>query len=92
MVSAVDVLIALGFARPEDRRRRVDEAAKANADDRWAVDLLGAEPLHLDTVVQRSGRPLLEVAATMARLELLGLVQRDGSWFERARRSTVRVR
>jgi DNA processing protein len=89
IVSAVDVLIALGFARPEDRRKPAPPLVEVDPADRWAVDLLGAEPVHLDAVVGRSGRPLLEVAATMARLELLGVVRREGSWFERAHRSTV---
>ncbi len=96
VVRSADLLMALGFERPvtvppsgpscEEAGRRVAPA------DRWMLQLLGAEPRHLDTLVQLSGRSLAEVASTLDRLTDSGAVCQLGGWFERRTRSVGRHR
>lgn len=86
VVASGDVLIALGFESPQAREIRPEHPAVASH-DRWALQLLGTDQLDLDALVQLSGRDLVEVAATMGRLQLDGWVERRAGWFEQTRRS-----
>jgi DNA processing protein len=84
VVSSRDVLIALGFTGPKPTPAAHVARCTVPAADRWAFDLLGAEPRDLDALVLLSGRDVVEVAAALGRLELDGWVDRRGGWFARA--------
>jgi DNA processing protein len=86
VVSSRDVLLALGFSAPLPIP--CDQAARRTvpAEDRWAFELLGAEPRDLDALALLSGCDVVEVAAALGRLELEGWVERRGGWFARAAR------
>ncbi len=81
-----DVLVALGFARPEGKQAARSASVPVAADE-WALELLGADQVDLDTLVRNSGRDLVDVVAALGRLEAEGLVLRRGAHFERVRRS-----
>jgi DNA processing protein len=56
-----------------------------DAGDRAVADLLGLEPMLLDDLVSRSGRPAGELLAVLGALEIAGVVeQRPGRLFQRA--------
>jgi DNA processing protein len=83
VLDAGDVLVALGLARPSASRRRPDRRPLPDAEDRGLLDLLGADPLTLDSIVLRTGQPLADVALGLGRLEGAGWIIRSGAWFER---------
>jgi DNA processing protein len=71
---------AEGFAQPPTRPL----PDGLGDDDRTVVDLLGLEPVLLDDLVGRSGRPAGELLAALCALEIAGVVeQRPGRWFRR---------
>jgi DNA processing protein len=50
--------------------------------ERRVAELLGSEPVHLDHLIERAGRPVGELLAVLCALELQGLVeQRPGRLF-----------
>lgn len=79
-----DVLVAIG--RGGSERAAVNVEAAGPTDPRWrdVLGALGVEPLAFDEVVARSGLELEAAAQVLAEMELDGLVQRSGSWFERS--------
>ena len=84
--------MALGFERPVVTSTSDDAGPRVAPADRWMLQLLGAEPRHLDTLVQLSGRSLADVASTLGRLTDSGAVCQLGGWFERRTRSVGRHR
>ena len=48
------------------------------------LDLFAGEPLDLERVIAASGRPMVEAALALARLETAGWLVSTGGWFERA--------
>jgi DNA processing protein len=56
--------------------------------DRKILDALAWQPTDLDTVVERVGRSIDEVAISLAHLEDNGLVSRRGRWYERRSRAS----
>lgn len=51
------------------------DAAEAGVGERGLLALLGEDPVEMDTVIERSGMPSSEVAASLMTLELRGLVR-----------------
>jgi DNA processing protein len=50
--------------------------------ERRVAELLGPEPVHLDHLIERAGRPVGELLAVLCALELQGLAeQRPGRLF-----------
>ena len=92
VVRSADLLMALGFERPVVLPAPEEAGSRVAPADRWMLQLLGAEPRHLDTLVQLSGRSLPEVASTLGRLTDSGAVCQLGGWFERRTRSVGRHR
>jgi DNA processing protein len=78
-----DVLVALGLARPAAADQRPDRRPMPCRDDRVVLELLGSDPLSLDSIALRSGQPLADIAVALGRLEAGGWVVRSGAWFER---------
>jgi DNA processing protein len=83
VLDAGDVLVALDLARPVAPNQRRDRRRPPTADDRLVLELLGPDPLLLDTIALRSGQPLPDIAVALGRLEAGGWVVRTGAWFER---------
>lgn len=80
---ADDVLVAIGL----DTRRRAplvhDPRPAPSDDDRALLELIGRDALTVDELVDRSARPLVDVARSLGRLEATRWVQGTGGWFER---------
>ena len=76
-----DVLVALGLDTRRAQGRRFDARPRVSADERALLDLIGADAVTVDELVLRSGRPLVEVATSLGRLEASGHVERSGGWF-----------
>jgi DNA processing protein len=71
------------FAKPPPPIKPLPEGLDAG--DRAVADLLGVEPVMLDDLVGRSGRPAGELLAVLCALEIAGVVeQRPGRLFRRA--------
>ncbi len=71
------------FAPPPPQIKPLPEGLDAG--DRAVADLLGLEPVMLDDLVGRSGRPAGELLAVLCALEIAGVVeQRPGRLFRRA--------
>lgn len=85
VLDVTDVLVALGFERPNEPAPRARRSrATVAADDRALLDLLGGSPLDLNRLVLLSGRSPADVALGVARLQDAGLVTETGGWFEAA--------
>jgi DNA processing protein len=68
-------------AAPEGPKRLPETLSKA---ERGVAELLGGEAVHLDTLVERVGRPVGELLAVLCGLELQGVVeQTPGRMFRR---------
>lgn len=72
-----DVLGALDIALLP-QRRAARKTLPADPTERRLLDLLGSQPLHIDEISARSGLPVAQVSATLALMELKGLVQSVG--------------
>jgi DNA processing protein len=58
--------------------------------ERDLYDLISAEPVHFDYLVEKSGMPAPELSATLTMLELAGVVTRHpGDWYSRAYSATT---
>lgn len=77
-----DVLAVLGLEACR-RRPSFDRRPIPTHGDASLLDVLGADPMTLDDVVSRSGRPLGDVAVALGRLHAQGWVMCTGGWFER---------
>ena len=83
---AADVLLALGMS-PGARRRAAERRRPPASADREVLDAFGWQPVTLDHLVLRTGRPVPELAGALARLEADGWVAPRGGWFERVAKS-----
>jgi DNA processing protein len=71
-----------GFASPPPPTKPLPEALAPV--DKAVAELLGSDPLPLDDLVGRSGRPPQELLATLSALEIAGVVeQQPGRMFRR---------
>lgn len=61
-------------------------AVKLYGREKEVYDLIEAEPIHFDTLIERTSMQTGEMSATLTMLELAGLVSRlQGDWYERSR-------
>lgn len=60
-------------------RREARRVLRVSPGEQHVLDLLSAEPLHVDDLSAQAGLPVQEVLATLALLELKGLVRQVGS-------------
>ena len=72
-----DILDALDIALLPQRRAARKAFPAAPAEQRL-LEVLGSQPLHIDEISARSGMPVAQVSATLALMELKGLVQSVG--------------
>jgi DNA processing protein len=79
-----DVLVALSLDHTRAGSLFVDQRVRPHGADLECYRVCADEASTVGMVAERTGRPLLDVAMSLARLEVGGwLVQSDG-WFERA--------
>jgi DNA processing protein len=84
--SAQDVLEDLGVQGSAPRPRQGPSAADAGAPDDALLALIGHDPVDLDTIAKRSGRPASELSAALLELELAQHVERlPGNRYQRLR-------
>jgi len=69
-----DVLDAIGY-RDRDKQIDVQKTIPRSPAENTLVKFLGGEPLHVDEICRQSGISINEVTATMAILELKGVVR-----------------
>ncbi|HID85036.1 MAG TPA: DNA-processing protein DprA, partial [Anaerolineales bacterium] len=60
-------------------RREARRVLKVSPSEQQVLKFLGAEPVHVDDLSAQAGLPVQEVLATLALLELKGLVRQVGS-------------
>ncbi len=60
-------------------RQEARRVLRVSPGERQVLELLGSEPLHVDDLSAQAGLPVQEVLATLALLELKGLVRQVGS-------------
>lgn len=79
--TATDVLDELQVPAPASA---APNAPEASADDRAPLDAMGFDPVSLDALIARTGRPAADLNARLLELELDGLVARlPGGLFQR---------
>jgi DNA processing protein len=76
-LSARDLMDLLDLARVTEQRA-ARQVLPANAVEAKLLEILGAEPIHLDEIRSRSGLPIERVSATLVMMELKGLVRQVG--------------
>jgi DNA processing protein len=72
-----DVLEILHLTR-HDQQRAARTVLPADAVEAQLYTLLGREPLHVDEICNHAGLPIEQVSATLAMMELKGLVRQVG--------------
>jgi DNA processing protein len=91
--TAEDVLVELGLGAktPPDPRAPL---APATGDEAWLLASLGYDPVTIDALVERAGKPADVIAAGLVRLELEGLVAAlpGGLWQRDRVQSTITPR
>ena len=84
VLDVADVLVALGLSAGRSSAPDGDARPRPDRSDAEVLELFGDEPLDLERVVVAAGRPIADVALSLARLEATGWLVRTGGWFERA--------
>ncbi|MEN9823327.1 MAG: processing protein DprA [Actinomycetota bacterium] len=82
VLDADDVLDALSIDHGRDITRRVDLRTRPSAVDLPTYRRIVESPATLDMLVVSDGRPLAEVAMSVARLEMAGWVAGVDGWWE----------
>ncbi|RPH62033.1 MAG: DNA-protecting protein DprA [Chloroflexi bacterium] len=72
-----DVLEALDLTRNVERRE-IRKIIPADAIEASLLDVLGAEPLHVDEIRGQTGLPIEKVSAALTMMELKGMVRQVG--------------
>jgi DNA processing protein len=84
--SAQDVLEDLGVRAPGEQRRGEAPVAGFGLPEDPLLVLIGHDPVDLDTLAERSGRPASELSASLLELELAQYVERlPGNRYQRLR-------
>jgi DNA processing protein len=83
VIDVTDVLVALGLSTSRAGPPAAPEREAPTAEDQEILDLFAGEPLDLERVMAASGRPLVDAALALARLEIAGWLAASGGWFER---------
>ncbi len=77
LLSPRDLLEALNLNRVSEQRA-VRKALPGDEVEAALLNVLGAEPLHMDEIRQQTGLPIERVSATLVMMELKGLVRQVG--------------
>jgi DNA processing protein len=77
LLQARDVLDALNLEQLKEHHA-MRELIPLDATETALIQILGQEPLHIDAIHKKSGLPISQVSATLALLELKGLVNHVG--------------
>jgi DNA processing protein len=77
MLSALDMLDVLNLTRVTEQRI-IRKAIPTDATERQLLSVLSYDPLHMDEIRNQTGLPIERVSATLAMLELKGLVRQVG--------------
>jgi DNA processing protein len=85
-LSARDVAGGDGGDRPSSPRERVEQRPDFDTPaDRAVYDVTSRRPLAIDAIAQRAGLAWKEATASAGRLEMRGLIERNGPGWRRAR-------
>ena len=77
LLSGKDVLETLNLERvPEKKHAR--RSISIDKDEALILDIIGREPIHIDEIRSKTGLPIESVSASLAIMELKGLVQQVG--------------
>ena len=77
LLSGKDVLEALNLERiPEQKHAR--RSISVDKDEASLLEIIGREPIHIDEIRSKSGLAIESVSASLAIMELKGLVQQVG--------------
>ncbi|MFC2064143.1 DNA-processing protein DprA [Chloroflexota bacterium] len=77
LLSGKDVLEALNLERiPQKKHAR--RSISVDTDEASLLDIIGREPIHIDEIRSKSGLAIESVSASLAIMELKGLVQQVG--------------
>ena len=82
VVDAQDVLDALPIDHHRSSAAIGEQRSRPRRDDREVYDLCAERPRTIDGLVAGSGRPLVDVAMAVARLEHAGWVAQADGWFQ----------
>jgi DNA processing protein len=82
VVDAQDVLDALSIDHHRSSAAVGEQRSRPRRDDREVYDLCAERPRTIDGLVAGSGRPLVDVAMAVARLEHAGWVAQADGWFQ----------
>ncbi|MGC1375127.1 MAG: DNA-processing protein DprA [Anaerolineales bacterium] len=72
-----DVLEALDLTRNVERRE-IRKVLPADTTEAALLDMLGAEPVHVDEIRNRTGLPIEKVSSALTMMELKGMVRQVG--------------
>ncbi|MBX9689172.1 MAG: DNA-processing protein DprA [Candidatus Obscuribacterales bacterium] len=87
-----DILLAKNWVQSRSGAEREKPAVvQLYGREKELFELISIEPVHFDTLSERSGMPTGELSATLTMLELAGLIHRAaGDWYSRM--SDIRLR
>lgn len=77
LLTPQDVLEALDLTRNMERRE-VRKTIPSDTIEAALLDLLGAEPVHVDEIRNRTGLPIEKVSSALTMMELKGMVRQVG--------------
>lgn len=77
MLAVKDILDALDLTRNLERRE-IRKALPSDPTEASLFQIIGAEPLHVDEIRTQAGLPIDQVSATLAMMELKGMVRQVG--------------
>lgn len=77
LLTPQDVLEALDLTRNVERRE-IRKVIPSDATEASLLEMLGAEPIHVDEIRARIGLPVEKVSSTLTMMELKGMVRQVG--------------
>ena len=77
LLTPQDVLEALDLTRNVERRE-IRKVLPADTTEATLLDMLGAEPVHVDEIRNRAGLPIEKVSSALTMMELKGMVRQVG--------------
>jgi DNA processing protein len=77
VLSAEDILEQLNLTMVA-QQTEAREAIPQDATEARLLDLLSAEPIHVDEIRRMTGLPIAQVSSTLALMELKGMVRQVG--------------
>ncbi len=80
VMTAQDILDELNLAHTRRvTREKTQQVAPGSSAEKTILELLQADPIHVDEIIRQTDLPAAEVIATLTLLELKGLVQDEGN-------------